>query len=50
MNQKLFINVLLYSLLGFVLSAIGIDIIQNPVSFLTILTVVLLIDANGRRA
>jgi hypothetical protein len=46
-NRKFFMGILLFALLGGALNAIGIRVSEDPVSFMTILIIAILIDLNA---
>ena len=48
MNKALVINLILYGILGFLLGIGGIDVVDNTLTFLAILGVVLVIEHVGR--
>ena len=47
MNRKSLMGVLLFGILGAALSAIGIKFSDDPVSFMTIIGIAVLIDLNA---
>lgn len=47
MNRKTLLGALLFGVLGAALSAMGIKFVDNPVSFMTIIGIAVLIDVNA---
>lgn len=47
MNRKILLGALLFGVLGAALSAMGIKFEDNPVSFMTIILIAVLIDLNA---
>ena len=48
MNKALVINLILYGILGFLLGSGGIAVVDNPVTFVAILLLVIVIENVGR--
>jgi hypothetical protein len=46
-NRKFWVGALLFAMLGAALSAIGINFKDNPISFMTIIGISVLIDLNA---
>ena len=46
-NMKFWIGLILFGILGAALSAIGIRVEENPISFFTIIGIAVLIDVNA---